>query len=66
MIKGRSDKIVKEQRSYTTEETAKLLRVSKLTVYDLIKKDNYLPIVSEDKIELMQVIWKIILRTLKI
>ncbi|MGG0480592.1 helix-turn-helix transcriptional regulator [Priestia megaterium] len=38
MIKGRSDKIVKEQRSYTTEETAKLLRVSKLTVYDLIKK----------------------------
>jgi putative molybdopterin biosynthesis protein len=27
-----------EQSSYTTEEIAKLLRVSKLTVYDLIKK----------------------------
>ncbi|MDP1442087.1 helix-turn-helix transcriptional regulator [Priestia megaterium] len=29
---------MKEHRSYTTEETAQLLRVSKLTVYDLIKK----------------------------
>ncbi|MGG0465148.1 substrate-binding domain-containing protein [Priestia aryabhattai] len=29
---------MKEERSYTTEEIAKLLRVSKLTVYDLINK----------------------------
>ncbi|MET3322710.1 UNVERIFIED_ORG: putative molybdopterin biosynthesis protein [Peribacillus simplex] len=29
---------MKEERSYTTEEISKLLRVSKLTVYDLIKK----------------------------
>lgn len=29
---------MKKERSYTTEEVAKLLRVSKLTVYDLIKK----------------------------
>nr|WP_318153111.1 helix-turn-helix transcriptional regulator [Metabacillus arenae] len=29
---------MKEERSYTTEEIARLLRVSKLTVYDLINK----------------------------
>lgn len=37
-IKERSDEMTSEKRSYTTEEIAKLLRVSKLTVYDLIKK----------------------------
>ncbi|WP_072328363.1 MULTISPECIES: helix-turn-helix transcriptional regulator [unclassified Paenibacillus] len=29
-----------EERSYTTEEIAKLLKISKLTVYDLIKKGD--------------------------
>lgn len=29
--------------TYTTEEVAKLLKVSKLTVYDLIKKASSLP-----------------------
>lgn len=29
-----------EPISYTTEEIAKLLKVSKLTVYDLIKKES--------------------------
>ncbi|WP_373690020.1 substrate-binding domain-containing protein [Priestia aryabhattai] len=37
-MKERGVRIMKEHRSYTTEETAQLLRVSKLTVYDLIKK----------------------------
>ncbi|WP_427127874.1 substrate-binding domain-containing protein (plasmid) [Priestia megaterium] len=41
-MKERSDKVVKEERSYTTEEIAKLLRVSKLTVYDLINKGELL------------------------
>lgn len=31
---------MKQSSSYTIEEVAQLLRVSKLTVYDLIKKDN--------------------------
>ena len=35
--------------SYTTEEISKLLKISKLTVYDLIKKGICLPIVSASK-----------------
>lgn len=31
---------MKEEQSYTTEEIAKLLKISKLTVYDLIKKGD--------------------------
>lgn len=39
--------------SYTTEEVANILKVSKLTVYDLVKKGYYLLIVSDDKCELI-------------
>lgn len=34
----RWSKVTNHEISYTTEELAKLLKVSKLTVYDLIKK----------------------------
>ncbi|WP_205650912.1 helix-turn-helix transcriptional regulator [Ectobacillus funiculus] len=37
-MKERRQLVLEENRSYTTEEVSKLLRVSKLTVYDLINK----------------------------
>ncbi len=39
--------------SFTTEEIAQLLKVSKLTVYDLIKKENCRHIESADRCESM-------------
>ncbi len=38
-----------EATSYTIEEVAGLLKVSKLTVYDLIKKDSFRRTGSEDR-----------------
>ena len=43
-----------DHHSYTTEEVAKRLKVSKLTVYDLIKKENFLLIELVDRCALMQ------------
>ena len=43
-----------DHHSYTTEEVAKRLKVSKLTVYDLIKKENCLLIELVDRCALMQ------------
>lgn len=41
--------MMNETSSYTIEEVAGLLKVSKLTVYDLIKKGVLLLIVSEGR-----------------
>lgn len=35
--------------SYTTEEIAKMLKISKLTVYDLIKKESFRPTASANR-----------------
>ncbi|EOR21893.1 molybdopterin biosynthesis protein [Niallia nealsonii AAU1] len=35
--------------SYTIEEVSQLLKVSKLTLYDLVKKENFLYSEWEDK-----------------
>lgn len=47
-----------EEQSYTTEEISKLLKISKLTVYDLIKKETSSHTVWVNKCELMQPIWR--------
>lgn len=44
--------------SYTTEEIAKLLKISKLTVYDLIKKGSCPLIGSANKCGWMLLTWR--------
>lgn len=53
-MKRESEESSMEHHSYTTEEVANRLKVSKLTVYDLIKKANYLLIELVDKCALMR------------
>ena len=53
-MKGESEESSMDHHSYTTEEVAKRLKVSKLTVYDLIKKENFLLIELVDRCALMQ------------
>lgn len=49
---------MEKSHSYTTEEVANILKVSKLTVYDLVKKVYCLLIVSDGKCELILPILK--------
>lgn len=53
-MKEESEESSMDHHSYTTEEVAKRLKVSKLTVYDLIKKENFLLIELVDRCALMQ------------
>ena len=53
-MKGESEESSMDHHSYTTEEVAKRLKVSKLTVYDLIKKENFLLIELVDRCALMR------------
>ena len=52
-MKEESEESSMDHHSYTTEEVAKRLKVSKLTVYDLIKKENFLLIELVDRCALM-------------
>lgn len=47
-----------ENTSYTTEEIARLLKISKLKVYDLIKKESCPPTVSANRCVLTSLIWR--------
>lgn len=53
-MKRESEESSMDHHSYTTEEVANRLKVSKLTVYDLIKRVNYLPTELVDKCASMQ------------
>lgn len=51
-----------ENTSYTTEELARLLKISKLKVYDLIKKVSCLPTASASRCGWTTRIWRPISR----